>query len=282
MSFSELRLLCEHYQISLDRVMQLDNDTVLFQAPEMNKQHENFSDYLKGVLQQFKYFNSTKNAKMFILCKDALLWAFYLFPELASFKTFFWAKTIQNHAELSKRKFSLKEFPYDDCFRLGQEIIKEYNELTTIELWNIESMNSTINQIAYYRDAGMFEQMKDFDLVVDSFLNMIDHLQLQAEKGMKFLPGATEISYRGSVQFYVNELILGNNTFLLELDGKRASMITYSVLKYLVTRDARFTDKAFENFNVLLSRSTLISGTGEKERNKFFNQLRTKVKELRS
>ena len=98
---------------------------------------------------------------------------------------------------------------------------------------------------------------------------------------MKFLPGATDVGHRASLQVYVNELILGNNTILLKLDDQRVSTVTYSVLSYLMTRDSRFADKAFSTFNILLSRSSLISGTGEKDRNRFFNTLRDKVNAIR-
>ena len=84
----------------------------------------------------------------------------------------------------------------------------------------------------------------------------------------------------GEIQFYINELILGNNTILLELDKQRLSLITYSVLNYLMTYDERFANKAFGSFNALLSRSTLISNTGEKERNRFFKSFREKISAL--
>ncbi len=283
MSFSELKHICEHYHFSIDQVLQLQNNSVLFQAPELNNtNHKDFPDYLNGVLKQCKYFNSFKNRKMFYFCKDANLWYFYLFPELAAFKTFFWIKTIQNHPDYNNESFSLDLHSFKESFQLGQMILKEYNEMHSVELWNTESINSTIHQIAYYRDAGLFQKHEDFESVVRALLKMLDHLQLQAEKGVKFVPGDSALSYRAPSQFYVNELILGNNDILLELDGQRIAIITYNVLNYLITKDERFTEKAFTNFNVLLSRATLISGTGEKDRNKFFNGLRERVKTLKA
>ena len=283
MSFSEMKEICEHYHFSVDQVLQIKNNSVLFQAPELNHNHHgDFSEYLGGVLKQCKYFNSFTNRKMFYFCKDANLWYFYLYPELAAFKTFFWVKTIQNHPDFSNVAFSLEVHQFKESFELGQQIIREYNEMQSVELWNIESVNSTIHQIEYYRDAGLFKRAEDFDEVVIALSKMLDHLQLQAEKGVKFMPGATEIGYRAPSQFYVNELILGNNDILLDLDGQKVAIITYNVLNYLITRDERFTEKAFKNFNVLLSRATLISGTGEKERNRFFNGLRERVKALKS
>jgi hypothetical protein len=277
----ELKQICEHYRLSLDQLLQLKNDSVLFQAPGIMHLSIPFADHMKGMLEQFKYFNSFKQGEIFYLCKDAPFWYFFLFPEMAAFKTFFWCKTINNEPTLANQSFSLEEHRFEECFAIGRQILEEHSRMNTVELWNLESIHSSINQIAYYRDAGIFRDKKDLIAVVDSFIQMIDHLQAQAAKGVKFMPGATDVTHRGPIQFYVNELILGNNTILLNLDDKKVSMITYSVFSYLITQDERFAAKAFDTFNTLLSRSTLVSRSGEKDRNRFFNTLRDKVDQLR-
>lgn len=281
LTLAELQTICRHFQLSLDQLLQLHNDSVLFQAPGITQQAVPFATHLQGMLQQFRYFNTFKQPVIYYLCKDAPLWYFYLFPPMAAFKTFFWSKTINNEPAYADSLYSLEAFPFTDCFTIGQQLLEEHSRLQTVELWNLESIHSTINQIAYYRDAGIFCSRNDMIAVVDAFINMLDHLQLQASKGVKFMPGAGEAGYRAPLQFYVNELILGNNTILLDLDGSKLSMITYSVLSYIITRDPRFAQKSFETFNNLLSRSTLISSSGEKDRNRFFNTLRDKVNELR-
>lgn len=279
-TLTELKGICEHYNLSIDQLLKLENETVLFQAPGMINKPANFLEYMLAMKKQFEFFNSHKQKELHYLCKDAPFWYFYLFPHLAAFKTFFWSKTISNYPEYHNKKFSFAEFPFHDCFKVGQDILKLHNELVTVELWNLESINSTINQIQYYQESGFFKSKEDMELVVNSLLEMMDHLQLQAEKGVKFMPGATDVSYKAAHNFYVNELILGNNTILLLLEGQRVSMITYSVFNYLITRDLRFSDKAFETFNTLLSRSQLISTTGEKDRIRFFNCNREKIQAL--
>jgi transcriptional regulator with XRE-family HTH domain len=280
-SIDELKKICEHYKLSLDQLLQLKTESILFNAPGLNGNTANFEEYMKAMLAQFNYFNSFTKREIYYLCKDAPIWYFYLFPELAAFKTFFWSKTINNQPELANKKFSIKAFPYTDCFILGQQVLDEHNKINSVELWNLESIHSTINQIAYYRDAGIFESDYDLNLVISSFHQWLDHLQLQAEKGCKFMPGAGEAAYRAPLQFYVNELILGNNTMVIKLDDKELSMVTYSVFHYLFTDDIRFSSRAMSSFNTLLSRSALISKTGEKERNRFFNTLRIKVNGLK-
>lgn len=280
-NISEMKLLCDRFNISLDNVLQIQNDAVVFRAPGINGEEQSFSEYLKGILAQLKYFNGFKQKELLYFCKDMTFFHFFLFPEIASFKTFFWIKTIQNNSEYQHKSFSLKDFPFSDCFAIGQQIIQEYNQIESVELWNYESINSSISQIEYYRDAGIFTDQSDLEIVVDSLLLTLDHLQLQAERGLKFMPNVSEVSYKAPLKFYVNEVVLGSNTILVQLDSTKLSIITYSVLNYLLTADPRFNENAFKSFNNLVSRSVLISSTGEKERNKFFRSLKEKVRQLK-
>jgi hypothetical protein len=280
-TLTELKLLCEKYSISLDLLLQLKSDSVIFSSPELNVDHLPFDRYLTGILQQLKYFNSFKNRKLMYLSKDAPVFHFYIFPEIAAFKSFFWAKTIMNQEGFHHRKFSLADSDGMESYQTGLKIIKEYSEIPSVELWNHESINSTISQIEFYRDAGIFSDKSDLIAVLDSLIKMLDHLQLQAEKGYKFLPGLKEVAFRAPIELYLNEVVIGSNTIHTQLDDLRLTFVSYNVLHYMHTADPRFTKKAFANFEMLTNRSTLISGTGEKDRNKFFQILRDKVEACR-
>src|SRR5437868_6527321 len=218
-SLNELRILCEHFHLSLDQILQFENESVVFNAPEINGSDPDFRSYLNGVLKQMKYFNSFEKREMLYLCKDAPFFYFYLFPEIGAFKTFCWLKTIINNPEYQDKIFSLDEFPFQDCNALGQQVIREYNILPSTELWNFESFNSSMNQLRYYRDAGLFSTPEDFDIVADSFNKMLGHLKEQANYGLKFMPGAADTGHKAPFKFYVNEVLLGNNTIICELNG---------------------------------------------------------------
>jgi len=281
-TLAELKKICEHYRLSIDQLLQLQNESAFFDAPGINAPPVHFSDYLKDILQKFRQFNTFKRTSIQYFCKDIPVWYFYLFPELAAFKTFFWSKTFHNQPELSNKIFSLEEYPYYECFLLGQQILEEQNRIPCEELWNLESINSTINQIAYYKSMGNFKYNDDFLAVVNSFQKTLDHLQLQAEHGVKFIAGASDVSYKAPIKLYVHELIMGNNTMLLNLDDRKLVMITYGVFNYLFTSDPRFTRMITAMFDTLFTRSTLISKTDERARTQFFNVLREKVNVLRN
>jgi BetR domain. len=280
-SLNELKILCEHFHLSLDQVLQYKNDTVVFNAPGINGSSSDFREYLAGVLQQLKYFNSFAKREMFYQCKDAPIFYFYLFPEIGAFKTFCWLKSILNNPEYQDKIFSLQDFPFEDCNKIGQDILREYSILPSTEVWNFESLNSSLNQLEYYRDAGLFKSDRDFLTVLASFEKMLDHIQEQARLGIKFLPTGTDITHKARVNHYVNQIILVNNTFLLDLEGEQLSIINYNVLDYLITKDLRLSKRLNDGFNRLIKSSTLISGTGEKERNRYFRIQRDKISQLR-
>ena len=278
-TIGELKILCDHYHISLDQVLQLNNDSVVFQAPGINNDVD-FNGYLNGILAEFRYFNSFDKREMFYLSKDLPMWHFFLFPEIAAFKVFCWLKTIQNHPEFQHKLFSLEKYPFDEFYKMGQLILNEYNKMPSLELWGYETINSTFNQIQYYRDAQLFEKQDDLELVLNSLKRMLNHLKDEAEEGVKFLPGTSPISGKAPHKVYINEVLLGNNTILLTLDGQQYCYINYNGLNYFKTKDIRFTTRSMQHFNTLVSRSTHISGTGEKYRNKYFSWLEEKVNKL--
>ncbi|WP_336514655.1 hypothetical protein [Pollutibacter soli] len=277
LSFSELQKLCNHFKLSLDQILQLKNDSVVFTANELNYDKIDFNSYINGLLNQLKYFNSFRERKMLYLSKDAPIFHFYLFPAMAAFKSFFWSRSILNDPVFSQRKFSMDDAESAEYYKFGLQILREYNEIPSMELWNYESINSTISQIEYYRTAGVFATRNDLVRVVESLIEMLEHLQQQAEKGQKFLPGGTDLSYRAPFQFFINELIIGNNTIMVQLDQTKIVFISYNILHTMHTSDTRFTEKAFKNFDMLASRAIMISGTGERDRSKFFQQLKDKA-----
>lgn len=281
LTLTELKKICVHFRLSLDQLLQLQSDTVVFSATDLHKQEFPFGDILSNMLRQLKYINGFKDRKMLYLCKDMPIWQFYLFPEIGAFKSYVWSKTILNEPGYDGTRFSLDEYRFDAYQALGAEIIREYNQLPSIELWNEESINSTLNQIRFYKDSGGFKNPRDIGRIIDSFEATIGHLRLQAEKGQKFMPGDADVSYRAPVQIYVNEIVIGSNTILAEGDNMKISFIPYNVFSFLHTRHSTFNERVFHGFDVLKSRSMLISGTGEKERNRFFNFLTAKVNELR-
>lgn len=278
----ELKQVCEKYKLSLDQVLQLNSNTVVFRCNDINQEIKNLESYLLGLLQEVKYFNTFHQKEMYLLAKDFAVFQFFLVPEIASFKCFFWMRHILRDQHLNGQKFSAKSFPFPDILELTKQLTQEYAKIDSVELWSEETVMSTLKQIRYYKDAGLFASQEDIEVTFGAFDHLLDHLEHMAEKGAKFLKGESDIVSKGSFQLFINEIILGNNTYILKLDNNLHSYINYAVLKYIETQDPRFCDSVFNSFQNLANSSSPISKVGEKERSRFFNRLRGEAKRLQA
>jgi hypothetical protein len=132
-------------------------------------------------------------------------------------------------------------------------------------------------QVEFYRDSGYFSSTSDIRKIYDSLEETLAHIRKQAELGVKSIPG--EASQGSTLRFYYNRVILGDNTILVKSDGNRAVYLNYNVLNYITTRDSRFCEQCEADIQNILRKSTLISQTGERQRNIFFGILHAKISE---
>jgi len=277
-TLDEAAKLASHFKISLDQFLHLQSDSFIFSGKLANESGHVFEKWMQENLKQLAYVNSFKHKHMYYLAKDLPIMQQFMMPELTAFKSFFWRKSILHYHEMKGAKFSLKNID-EEHILLGKKIIETYNQIPSSEIWHIESINSTIRQIEFYRDAGIFETEEDIRQLYKAVLQLINHLELQADLGLKFNIGEKPLSNAARYNLYNNELILGDNTVLAELDEMKITFLNHSVINYVVTRDVQFNVHMYDNIQNLIRKSTHLSEVGEKERARFFNRIRDKIKQ---
>jgi transcriptional regulator with XRE-family HTH domain len=278
-SLEEMQKLATHFKISLDQFLHLQSDSFIFTGKLANATDHVFERWMENLLKQVIFINSFEHKHMYYLLKDIPPMQQFLSPELTCFKSFFWRKSILHYEEMRGQKFSLKNID-PHYVELGKKIVHEYNQIPSTDIWNIESINTTIRQIQFYREANIYDTPDDISQLYEGLLKLIDHLEKQAEIGLKFLidgkPGANAASYN----LFNNELILGDNTVLVELNNTKITWLNHSVINFVGTQDERFNTHMFDAIQNLIKKSTHLSRVGEKERTRFFNRIRDKVKQV--
>jgi BetR domain len=276
LSFEEMRTLCAHYNLSLDQLFHLNNDSYLFSGPLTNRDNFGLDKYLEHLLIQLNYFNSFDHRELYYLSKDIFIFHCFGFHELTVFKIFFWMKTILQHP-FEGKDILLLETLSESVFKMASKLSEAFNKIPSVEVWNPDSVNATIMQIDYYRQSKVFPSDEYALAVYKSLIDMINHIEKQAEAGCKFPingnPNAASAPYR----FYVNEFILGDNCSLAVLNDAKVVYINHSVLNVIMTKDPIFTEYTYQHCQKIMRKSTLMSNAGEKERTKFFNTLRERV-----
>ena len=274
----EIKRISQYFHVSLDQIFNLQSSAIVFHGVLNSYGDNRFELWLEDVLKQLELVSSYKDRHIYFLVKDMPPFYYFYHPELASFKFFFWRKSILHDELLKKEKFNLSSDYYLQHKHLCEKILHIYNQVPTTEIWNIEGINTTIRQIELYHNMGLIESTDDTHFIFSCLYEMVDHLEKMAEVGLKFSVGASPDSLSASYRFFVNEFIIGDNTFMAELGDTRVTYLNHSVLYFVGSMDERFNNAMFNNLENLMKKSSLISGVGEKERSQFFNRLRKKIK----
>jgi hypothetical protein len=250
----------------------------LFQNVRIDLKNYSYEKYLTELIKQVNYIGSFIHKEVIYLTKDMPIFHNFYFKPLIAFRYFFWMKNVILHPDFQNMKF---EF---DCVspeieKLSREFAMAYNKLPSAEIWNTESINAVILQIEFYKEAGYFLSNADIKKVYDSLEDTFVHLKNEVEYGRKFMPEENPESKKDNFQFFYNRVNLGDNTILVVTDRIKTAFLNYDVLNYMFTRDESFCNPCYTDMQNMMKKSTMISQTGEKQRNIFFNIMLNKIRE---
>lgn len=274
----EIQKLCAHYRISMDQFFNLDNDGISFRGKLKGKGPDPFEEWINNLRDNFRLFNSVSPRRMHVLLKDIPPFVHFEIEELALFKFYFWMKSVLSYDSFKGVKFDLEDEQLTRYLDRSNEVVKLNQTIPVTEVWNIESLNSSIRQINFFYEAGAFKNVSIVKHLYEKLIELIQHIEAQAEVGCKFPIGSNARNTNIPYHLYVNELILGDNSYLVELDGKKLVFLNHSVLFFIGTADQHFTSELQTSVENMMKKSTLISEVGEKERARFFNKLKDEVR----
>jgi hypothetical protein len=274
-SFEEIQKLSRHYHISLDTLLQIDSTAKVFYGTWLGQENYGFEQYLQNMLALLQSISKGDQKMIYYEAKDFPPFYYFHFPELAAFKNYFWMRVILSYPEYNK-------LHYEDCrlegasAKTGQEIIKAFNRVPSIEIWSMETINSTLNQIQYCREVGAFRKEESITILYDQLVSLLEHVRDQAECGEKLALG--QKPYGGPpFRLYYNEAYLGHNTIMTEVDGLETVYVNHGVLNLMYTHDKDFCANTRWYFENTMKKSAPISNVNDKERSKFFNHMLDKV-----
>lgn len=280
-TLEELQKLSRHFDLSVDRLLQLTGKAFLFEGQLMDESNYNIERWLTNLLQLADHVRLQPGSHIYYLAKDVPFVYPLQFPELAAFKDFFRKRSLLPSSQTRGAKFSVAAI--DRSFNeVAACIVKAYNTIPSTEIWSSESLNSIIKQIQFYQYTGQFASEKDAELLLDIIEVMIGHLEHQAETGVKFMYGERPGENSSVFNLHNNELFIGEDTILIDLGGSKMTFLNHIVFNYMTTTDETLGDYTFRAIQNIISRSTLVSWVGEKDRSIFFNGLKNKLAAARA
>lgn len=274
----EIVKICSHFRLSMDRLFGGKNNTVLFEDTRVHHEKFTYANYLAGLKMQVDSLEKFEKKEVIYMSKDLPLFYNFYFKPLIAFRYFFWMKIQLLDPEFEQVQFDIDLIP-PSIETASFDLVKTYSKIPTTEIWNMESINSTISQIEFSRTSGHFKNTEDVMLVYDALESSILHIREQVEHGSKFMPGEDPFVQPQNLKFFFNRVVLGDNTIMTIANDIKTAFINYGHLNYLMTRDDSFCTTLYHDFENIKRRSTLISVSSERQRNIFFNILLSKIRE---
>ncbi len=278
LDISEIALLADQYNLSLDGFFHQENGKVSFVFPAMQQPVSQLEQYLSSILDLLIWANRLPNAKIYYSTSEIPIFHYLHFPELCAFKLYMWNRTTWELPEWEDQPFNPELFLENRRLqRLREEIIAGYNLLPSIEFWQISILSNTLNAIDYCAESGAFARAGDPFLLRKQLQELLQHQKEMAKAGLKFSPGTRPESPQADFTLYHNEISHTNITILLEWENGRMAFATFDNPNFMHTTDPAFTLYAARWFAKLRKRSLLISKDGEKHRNRFFNMINRNI-----
>lgn len=275
LSFEEAAKLCRHYGLSFDSLIECDSGAVTFNHNRVNPEIESFKDYLRSILNDLILLNKAGNANIIYIADDIPIFHLFAFPELASFKMYYWMKSVLNVPEYQNRKYSFENCD-GEILEIGKKMLDVYSSVPSIEIWTEFTVNSLRKQIEYYSEAGLFENSSDAILICDQASELIRHISNLADRSTKL-----EDARSKNFTLYYSEIEIGNNCILVSFNNMKRVYLTYNTFNKMSTGNEKFCNETSSWISSLIAKSNLISGVSEKQRLQFVRKILEEFEDTR-
>lgn len=264
LSLEEVRIICTHYNISLDSVLATTPDTVSFNHRVIDAHTFTLHHWLASIQKNLETITQFPERELIYCAKDIPMFHYFHFPELAAFKLYFWMKEYHRYPQYQSGMFNPEAVP-EEMIGIGKRITEIYSGVPSIEIWSDEIANITVRQIDYSLESGFITELQARTLYT-KFLELIELLK-------KFATAGSKNSHEQNYTLYKNEILIADTTLLFKMGDKRVTFITYNTMNILTTSEEKFCNQMEGYLNNVMNKSVLISGTGERDRNKLFNKI---------
>jgi hypothetical protein len=262
-------------------VLSKSQNSINFNYRAINPDNFTFESYFLSLTKEIESLQQNGLSEIIYSALDLPMFYYFMFPRLAAFKLFFWKRNVFDFQEHGNMHFSFDQVSKTDLDN-SHKMVKSYLSVPTIEVWSEETINSTLRQIDFYHEIGLFRNKKDIIEILDDLRAVLEHIQKQAELGYKFYPGKSHLinGERDNFKLYHNEVTLSENVVLLKMKHSNVVHMGHNVLNILTTSDEAFFQDSLQFIEKVIKNSTLISVSAEKERKRFFNLLYHKIDTL--
>lgn len=276
LSPQEISLLATNFKLSLDKILFDQSDGVVFSYNMLSSPVSSFLDYIGQIYKNLLEVSKIPGAQVYYASQELPIFQYFSFPRLLYFKLYVYGLTSWGFDFLKNKKFNYRMVD-PQVSALASECVRLYNALPTKDVWSLNIVDNTLNQLEYLATVDRFEQPEDALLVCDEIIQTLESAKNMAVNGYKPLRKTRSSSQSGRFELYYNEMISTNNTIMVLSPMGKMLFTTINNPNFLKSGDQVFCNMIEQWFDATISHSTSISVHSAKNRDWYFNRLIKKV-----
>ena len=279
-SVSELFTLSSMYGFSIDEITQeskRDRSFIPFYSDGLKYSPRTYAEYLQNINGYFGKIKRLTHVHGYFLANEIPMMHLLNFPHLLYLKMYIWNEVNWQIKGISKEYNPQSIVDEPEFLQQKKYLNDQFCSFHNTEIWNPNMLDNLISQFIYLQEKGIIKDFNQIQTFVQELYKLVDYLSLLAETGDKAINHKNAI-YKCDI-FYT-ELVVGSEIILVKSDEGNMLFQQLDSPNYIRTYDANMISKVYDFFKEIKKSSTYITATGERERVKFFENLRQRCTKI--
>jgi hypothetical protein len=278
-TYDEVCELSKHYGISLSPAQTNQFSNVVFAfTPFKSKAIEDSKHFFQTISSLLFKINTHEHKLLYHVAPEVPVYHYYNYPRLLNFKLFYWGKYLLNNEYYMKRVIS-ESMIDNTIIEHAAKAYEQYCMIPSIEIWTPQTIQTVLTQIHFCIETGDFTHRAEIDLVLEEVSNMVQRIKQMAEENNKAFDFEKKLNV--PFQFYKMDVNINTTSILAEMDHHKVVLQPFNSINFMNTTQPDFCEENLLWIQNIQSKSSLLSGAGIIERQKYFSNINKQINEFR-
>jgi hypothetical protein len=278
-TYDEVCTLSKTYSVNLLPAQSSQFSNVVFgYTPFKSKAIEDSKHFFQTISSLLYKLNTHQHKQLYHVAPEVPVYHYYNYPRLLNFKLFYWGKYLLNDAYYVKRSFN--EAAIDVAItEHAKKAYEQYCLVPSVEIWTPQTTQTVLTQIQFCIETGDFVNKNEVLLVLDELTAMLQRIKQMAEENNKAFDFDQKIQV--PFQFYKMGVNINTTSILAEMDNQKMVLQPFNSINFMNTTQPDFCEENLLWIHNIQSKSSLLSGAGIIERQRYFNLVTKQINEFK-